>query len=128
MKSDPSRKIIVVSAPGKRFSEDEKVTDLLIKLAEAALNRENIDIELEECCYIDIVQLRKGLGLGENIISIIENDLRERLSANQEDESLFMDSIKAAGEDNNAKLIAEYFNHIGLEAQYVCPKKAGLTR
>ena len=26
--SDPTRKIVVVSAPGKRFSEDEKVTDL----------------------------------------------------------------------------------------------------
>ena len=37
-------------------------------------------------------------------------------------------TIKAAGEDNNAKLIAAYFNHIGLEAKYVCPKKAGLTR
>jgi aspartate kinase len=125
VKSDPSRKIIVVSAPGKRFGEDEKVTDLLIKLAEAALNRKNVDIELENVVsrYRSIAE---GLGLGENISSIIESDLRERLSANLEDESLFTDSIKAAGEDNNAKLIAEYFNHIGLEAQYVCPKKAGL--
>ena len=34
--------------------------------------------------------------------------------------------MKAAGEDNNAKLIANYFTHIGLEAKYVFPKKAGL--
>ena len=40
VKSDPTRKIIVVSAPGKRFGEDEKVTDLLIRLAEQALNEE----------------------------------------------------------------------------------------
>lgn len=32
--ADPERKIIVVSAPGKRFSEDDKVTDLLIACAE----------------------------------------------------------------------------------------------
>ena len=30
VKADPARKIIVVSAPGKRFGSDEKVTDLLI--------------------------------------------------------------------------------------------------
>ena len=31
--SDPSRKIMVVSAPGKRFDADTKVTDMLIALA-----------------------------------------------------------------------------------------------
>ena len=30
IKSDPRRKIVVVSAPGKRFSDDAKVTDLLL--------------------------------------------------------------------------------------------------
>ena len=33
VKSDEKRKIVVVSAPGKRTSDDEKVTDLLIQLA-----------------------------------------------------------------------------------------------
>ena len=37
VKSDSSRKIVVVSAPGKRSSDDEKVTDLLIQLATSAL-------------------------------------------------------------------------------------------
>ena len=37
-----------------------------------------------------------------------------------------MDNLKASGEDNNAKLIAAYFSHIGLDANYVCPKEAGL--
>ena len=125
IKSDPSRKIIVVSAPGKRFSDDEKVTDLLIKLGEAVLNGKNFDRELEE--VVDRYRLiSTGLGLEEGIISVIEADIRERISTNQEDESLFMDTIKAAGEDNNAKLMANYFTHIGLEARYACPKKAGL--
>lgn len=31
VKNDPSRRFVVVSAPGKRFSGDEKVTDLLYK-------------------------------------------------------------------------------------------------
>ena len=125
IKNDPSRKIIVVSAPGKRFNDDEKVTDLLIKLGEAVLNGNHFDRELEE--VVDRYRLiSTGLGLEEGIISVIEADLHERISTNQEDESLFMDTIKAAGEDNNAKLIANYFTHIGLEARYACPKKAGL--
>ena len=31
--SDPERKVVVVSAPGKRYSDDIKVTDLLIECA-----------------------------------------------------------------------------------------------
>ena len=37
--SDPDRKIIVVSAPGKRTKDDIKVTDLLIAVAKASLSR-----------------------------------------------------------------------------------------
>ena len=34
--SDPRRKYVVASAPGKRFSDDIKVTDLLLKSYEIA--------------------------------------------------------------------------------------------
>lgn len=125
VKSDASRKIIVVSAPGKRFSEDEKVTDLLIALAESAINDKNVETALES--VVNRYQLiAEDLGLGTHITHIIESDLKNRLSTLSDDESLFIDTMKAAGEDNNAKLIAAYFNHIGMPAQYVCPKDAGL--
>ncbi|MEG0552546.1 MAG: aspartate kinase, partial [Carnobacterium sp.] len=42
IKDDPNRKIVVVSAPGKRSPEDEKVTDLLIYLGTAALEGQDI--------------------------------------------------------------------------------------
>ena len=48
VKSDSARKIIVVSAPGKRFDGDEKVTDLLIRLAEVALSGDNTESVLQE--------------------------------------------------------------------------------
>ena len=123
--SDPTRKIIVVSAPGKRFSEDEKVTDLLIQLADVALSGGNPEKELENVVS-RYQQIASELGLPETIVLSIKNDLRERLSNDHKDPSYFIDSIKASGEDNNAKLIAEYFTHIGMPAQYMCPKKAGL--
>ena len=39
--SDPSRRIIVASAPGKRFGEDVKVTDLLLDCYAAAVHGEH---------------------------------------------------------------------------------------
>ena len=46
VRQDRARRFVVVSAPGKRFEEDEKVTDLLLRAAggdaaalEAALGR-----------------------------------------------------------------------------------------
>ena len=44
--ADPARRIVVVSAPGKRNSGDTKVTDLLIALAEAALRGEDAGASL----------------------------------------------------------------------------------
>lgn len=123
--SDPARKIIVVSAPGKRFGDDEKVTDLLIRLAEQALTDKETAHELEE--VVNRYRLiAEGLGLSEEIVHVIEQDLQQRLGRDKNDPVLYMDYLKASGEDNNAKLIAAYFKHIGMDAKYICPKEAGL--
>lgn len=123
--SDSDRKIVVVSAPGKRFSDDIKVTDLLIRLGEKALANEDAESDLLE--VVDRYRsIAESLGLDGTIIEEIELDLRNRLSRDKEDTLLFMDTMKAAGEDNNAKLIAAYFQFIGVEAKYVCPREGGL--
>ncbi|NEU30798.1 aspartate kinase [bacterium LRH843] len=125
VKADEARKIVVVSAPGKRSKEDTKVTDLLIQLGETYLNKGEAEMELQAVIsrYDDIAS---GLGLGKDIIAIIEADLRERLEFDRNLPESFMDLIKASGEDNNAKLIANYFQQIGLQATYLNPKDAGL--
>ncbi|MGM7634616.1 aspartate kinase [Bacillus sp. Hm123] len=122
---DATRKIVVVSAPGKRFSDDIKVTDLLINLAEASLSTGEAEKELQAVVdrYADIA---KELGLDEQIVKVIEEDLRGRVTVNRNNRDLFVDQLKASGEDNNAKLIAAYFSSIGMEAEYVNPKEAGL--
>ena len=43
IKSDPSRKYVVASAPGKRNSHDEKVTDLLLQCFRLAGEKRSID-------------------------------------------------------------------------------------
>ena len=46
VRSNPERRFIVVSAPGKRFSADRKVTDLLLDCYEKAVRGESFSAEL----------------------------------------------------------------------------------
>ncbi|PWA10692.1 aspartate kinase [Pueribacillus theae] len=122
--SDEERRIVVVSAPGKRFSDDVKTTDLLIALAEKYLQYGEAQKELEAVIarYRDIAD---QLELEEDIVAEIEEDFQARLQLSDDTER-FLDCIKAGGEDNNAKLIARYFQSCGVKAEYVNPKEAGL--
>ena len=125
--ADPARRIVVVSAPGKRNSGDTKVTDLLIALANAALKGENTDRPLGAVVerYAEIAGTLK---LGEDIVRTIESDLKGRLAQVSKLEAAeFMDLLKAAGEDNNAKLVAVAFAARGKKARYASPKDTGMV-
>ena len=122
---DPERRLVVVSAPGKRFKEDIKVTDLLIACAEKFIASGSAEKELNDVVgrYREIAQ---ELGVSEEIAEIIADDLKKRLAAGCSNEGRFMDSMKAAGEDNCAKLVAQYLSGKGIEAHYIDPKDVGL--
>ena len=125
--ADPMRRIVVVSAPGKRYSSDTKVTDLLITLAETALAGENYDRQLAVVVerYAEMAQ---ALKLGEGIINMIVEDLRSRMAKVSElQRPEFLDLIKASGEDNNAKLVAQAFSARGVKARYASPKDTGMV-
>ncbi|MEO4054636.1 aspartate kinase [Solibacillus sp. CAU 1738] len=121
VKANPERKIIAVSAPGKRSSDDIKVTDLLIDLANTALSGGDVETKIETVVK-RYEAITEELGLDKTMSNIIANDLRERVSSNLSNRELFIDNIKASGEDNNAKLIAAYFNAAGMPAKYMSPK------
>lgn len=123
--SDPNRRIIVVSAPGKRNAEDEKVTDLLIASGLHAMNGESpqpfIDQVIER--YRDIAE---DLALPPTIIETIKDDLLSRVNGSHSDPEQYIDTLKASGEDNHAKLVACYFQMKGVHAKYMNPGDAGL--
>ena len=48
VEANPERRFIVVSAPGKRFPDDIKVTDLLLNCYEKARAGESFDAEFEQ--------------------------------------------------------------------------------
>ena len=125
--ADPARRIVVVSAPGKRDKGDTKVTDLLIALAKAALAGENVDRQLGAVVE-RYALIADELKLGEDIISDITRDLRSRIAQVKDlRPEEFLDLVKAAGEDNNAKLVAVAFAARGRKARYASPKDTGMV-
>ncbi|OBA06286.1 aspartate kinase [Bacillus subtilis] len=123
--SDPARKAVVVSAPGKRYAEDTKVTDLLIACAEQYLESGSAP-ELAEAVVERYALIANELQLEHGIIDKIRDDLFTLLEGEKSNPEQYLDAVKASGEDNNAKLIAAYFRHKGVKAEYVNPKDAGL--
>ncbi|HJP33515.1 MAG: aspartate kinase [Candidatus Latescibacteria bacterium] len=123
--ADPARRLVVVSAPGKRQDGDTKVTDLLIAAAEARLTHRTGDDELGH--VVDrFTEIAIGLGLAEDAVAPICADLQRRLAAETGDAGLYMDTMKAAGEANCAHLVAHYLREQGFDAQSIDPAEAGM--
>jgi aspartate kinase len=123
--SDPERRLVVVSAPGKRNDNDTKVTDLLIALARTRIGGESGEPELAQ--VVDRYrELAQALGVGDEVVAEIEADLRKRMAADTFYEAAFTDVLKAAGEDNCAKLVARFLCAQGINASYVDPRAAGM--
>ena len=122
--ADEERRIVVVSAPGKRNREDIKVTDLLIAVAKARLAGNSYEKEIK--AVIDrFKDIAKSLEI-EDVIPEIENTLRAVAGADYTDDVKYLDSVKAMGEDSNARLVARYLNSVGHPAKYCNPKECGL--
>jgi aspartate kinase len=100
VKADPDRRIVVVSAPGKRFSGDIKVTDLLIALAEAVIAGQSFEKELAAVVG-RYAEIQKELGLDAAIVTEIEKDLRARIEQRSANDAQFMDTVKASGEEDH---------------------------
>ena len=125
--ADPARRIVVVSAPGKRDKGDTKVTDLLIDLAKTALAGENFDRQLGAVVE-RYALIADELKLGEDIVADITRDLHSRIAQVKDlRPEEFLDLVKAAGEDNNAKLVAVAFAARGRKARYASPKDTGMV-
>ncbi|WP_163537727.1 aspartate kinase [Gracilibacillus sp. YIM 98692] len=124
IQDDSDRKVVIVSAPGKRFSEDTKVTDLLIGVAEAYLNNQPHDEKLQ--LVLDrFHEITKELNISDHIIAEIKDGIESILGSSDSDE-LKLDAIKATGEDSLAKVLSAYLQSIGVKASYLNPKEAGI--
>ncbi len=125
VQSDPERRFVVVSAPGKRNAEDTKVTDALIKYYKEYINGKDVSAS-QEWIINRYQAMVDELGFTAKSMKKIAESIKSLASLPIENNDFLYDAFLAAGEDNNAKLIAEYFTFKGLPARYVHPKKAGI--
>lgn len=125
VKSDSNRRFVVVSAPGKRDANDTKVTDALIKYYNAYTSGQDVT-EVQNWIIERYQSIVNELNLGSTIMKKISDAIKHLASEPIEGNDFLYDTFLAAGEDNNAKLIAEYFSKNGVPARYIHPKHAGI--
>ncbi|MEW9501036.1 aspartate kinase [Jeotgalibacillus marinus] len=123
--SDAERKAVVVSAPGKRHSDDVKTTDLLINLA-TSINENGYDEAVFNAILDRYKEIIEGLTLDDELLKSISDSLQEIISLYRYDEERLLDALKSSGEDNNAKVMTAYLVSLGQKATYISPKEAGL--
>jgi len=123
--ADIDRRIIVVSAPGKRDKDDIKVTDLLITLANTMLEKGTAESALN-AVLVRFDEIAEDLNLEKALQLEIAKDLKARTLLSMEHPGKYMDCMKAAGEDIAAKIVAAYLKSLGYDANYVNPKDAGM--
>jgi len=109
IKSDDKRKYVVPSAPGKRFSDDIKVTDMLYKCCELAVSGEDFtnDFQIIKNRYNGIISdLGVNISLDEDF-DIITNELKNHPAR---------DFAASRGEFLNGKILAAYLGYNFVDA------------
>ena len=109
VEEDPSRRIVVVSAAGKRSPDDHKITDLLY-LCHAHLQYGVSCAEIFQTIRQRFLELKAELGVSYDI----EVDL-DRIEARL-DRDLSVDELVSRGEYLTGRLMAEYLGFVFIDA------------
>lgn len=110
IESDPSRRVVVISAAGKRSSEDHKLTDLLYLCHAHLTYGVSCDDIFQDIC-IRFVEIRDTLKLKYRI----EDDLKKLKSELTKDISV--DYLVSRGEYLTSRLMAEYLGFDFIDAK-----------
>ena len=119
IEADPGRRFIVVSAPGKRFAEDTKVTDLLLGCHELAAAGESFEAPLAavKARFASIVE---ELGVDFPLEVELEQ-LRARLEGGSE-----RDYVLSRGEYLSARILSAWLGYTFVDPEWcVCFNDAG---
>lgn len=110
IKSEPERRYVVASAPGKRFSDDIKVTDLLYQCFRLAGEKKSIDETFEQVAdrYRGIIsELGIDFSLEEEFHTI-KTAIMNRVGS---------DYIASRGEYLNSMILANYLGYDFIDAE-----------
>ena len=112
IKADPARRFVVPSAPGKRYGDDTKVTDMLYRCYDMIRNNENIDEYYALICdrYNTII---KDLGIDFDItgeLEYVKSAMQHRSGR---------DFAASRGEYLNGLILAKYLKYDFVDAENV---------
>ena len=107
--SDPARRLVVVSASGKRNSSDHKITDLLYLCHAHVTYGVSCDEVFDKICS-RFIEIRNDLGLSFRIEDELEA-IRKRIS-----KEMSVDELVSRGEYLTSRLMAEYLGYRFLDA------------
>lgn len=110
VQADPSRKVVVVSAAGKRFSDDHKLTDLLY-LCHAHLKYGVACDNVFDMIRSRYMEIRDELGLKTDLESEFDA-LRKKM-----DKGISQDELVSRGEYFAARLMADYLGYDFLDSE-----------
>src|SRR5699024_3033286 len=101
IQADSERKFIIVSAPGKRYDNDYKLTDLLIRIAKTYIEKDKY-----KCYFITIMgrlqKIIEALCLSDDSMKEREHKRLSTMKSNIEyDDEI--NAFKAIGEDSSAR-------------------------
>jgi len=114
IRSDDSRKYIVVSAPGKRFSEDIKITDSLLKTFAESKKGGNIHTLLAPI-KARFAEIAAGLAVEDKVdVNGLFAEIEEGIVA-----SSIPDFAAAQGERLSAMLLAAYLGYEFVDAKEI---------
>lgn len=123
---DDSRKVVVTSAPGKRYSTDIKVTDLLIEYANQVLGH----AETAAICntiFARYEDIGREFAVAESILTDIKCRLAALAQTSFANSNDLLHAFKAHGEMLNAILFAECLRTSGYPARFVDPHELGIV-
>lgn len=112
IKADPARRFVVPSAPGKRYGDDTKVTDMLYRCYDMIRNNENIDEYYSLICdrYNEII---RDLGIDFDItgeLEYVKSAMQHRSGR---------DFAASRGEYLNGLILAKYLKYDFVDAENV---------
>ncbi|MBQ5441386.1 MAG: aspartate kinase [Firmicutes bacterium] len=110
IKSDPARRFVVCSAPGKRFDDDIKVTDMLLMCYKKSAKGEEFEAELE-AVKDRFKEIIDDLGVDFDLepeFKVIKEDMKAGATQGY---------VLSRGEYLNAKIIAAYLGYNFVDAK-----------
>lgn len=129
IKSDNSRKVIVVSAPGRDEKYDEKITDHLLNFATDGkyFSEQHIEVSAKQSFKAIIDKFEKlcdNLKVDKvTILESLKKDLNNIKSEGERREAFCL----SRGEHYNAKIILQFMKNEGLNIKIMLPEEFGFV-